>query len=210
VIIDELMPDPEFGVSVHVIVDADPATTFAAIDTANLMADPTVRWLGSARDLPNRALARMRGQAYAPAPKRFTFADTGAGPEWVDLGENPGVEKVSGAVGQFWKRDYGWQTLTPGELRAFNAPGFAKTLVSFSVHPYGRRTLLVMDSRTAATDEGARCRFTAYWRFIRPFAALMMWRGLCCVKAEAEALASGRLDGRLPAPASSVDVARSA
>jgi hypothetical protein len=210
VIIDELMPDPEFGVSVHVIVDADPATTFAAIDTANLMSDPTVRWLGGVRDFPNRAIARLRGQAYAPAPKRFTFADTGASPEWVDLGENPGVEKVSGAVGQFWKRDYGWQDLTPAGLRSFDAPGFAKTLVSFSVHPYGRRTLLVMDNRTEVTSDDARCRFSAYWRLLRPFAALMMWRGLCCVKAEAERLAAGRLDGTVPAPARPGDLARPA
>ena len=188
-IIDEVLPTFEYRVDVHVVVDASPATTFAAIDTANLLDDPIVRMLSEVRDVPNRVARRMRGDAMAN-PKRFTFADNASTGAWVDLGETPGLERVTGAVGRFWQRDYGWVPVTPGEFRTFSEPGYAKTVVAFSVRPYGEhRTLLSMDSRTGVTDDEARRRFGRYWLLVRPFARVMMRHGLQCVKSEAEVLA---------------------
>jgi hypothetical protein len=186
-LIDDVMPQPDFFVVVDVVVDADVATTWAAIDTANLAGDPIVRVLSALREIPNQIAARRRGEPVERLPAEFTFADISEGTGWVTLGEQAGVERVVGAVGQFWKRDYGWVDVAPEDFTAFDEPGYARTVTGFAAAPYGsRRTLLRMDSRTDVTDEHARARFRLYWRLLRPFAALMMRRALACIKAEAE------------------------
>lgn len=186
-LIDEVVPDPEFFVVSDVVVAADPDTTWAAIDTANLANDPIVRVLSEAREVPNRIAAWRRGEPMERIPPEFTFADIGDETGWVTIHDEPGRERVVGAVGQFWKRDYGWVDLAPEDFAAFDEPGYAKTVTGFAAAPYGRtRTLLRMDSRTDVTDEAARRRFRRYWTLLRPFAALMMRRALLCIKAEAE------------------------
>lgn len=185
--IDEVMPDPDFYVVATAVVDADPATTWAAIDTANLATDPLVRIMSNVREIPNQLVARWRGESVERVPREFTFADIGEGAGWQPLRERPGEERVVGAVGQFWKRDYGWVDLDPEDFVAFDEPGYAKTITGFAVAPFGStRTLLRMDSRTEVTDEAAGRRFRAYWGLLRPFATLMMRRALACIAAEAE------------------------
>jgi hypothetical protein len=180
---------PHFDVTeVQVVeVDAPPDVTYACIRKADLR-DPLIRALFAVRELPNRLVRRLRGEPAAPAPKSFTLADV-ATPEmgWVLLGEEPGVEFVVGAVGRFWKRDYGWKPVAAESFVAFGEPGYAKIAIGFSVQPNGfGRSILRYEARTAATDDVARARFRRYWRLIRPGVAIVMQRALGRIRAEAE------------------------
>jgi hypothetical protein len=52
------------------------------------------------------------------------------------------------------------------EFRAFDEPGFAKTVYNLSVRELnGNRTVLAGLMRTATTDERARDWFRRYWSF---------------------------------------------
>jgi len=186
-LIDEMLPETEFAAAVHTIVEADPQRTFDAITTAELGNDALTRVMSEVRELPNRLSAWSKGKRHESVPDSFTFGDLGETDEWVTLGQVAGKEHVAGAIGQFWKKDYGWATPEVSEFVAFDLPGYVKTVAGFSVDPHGEgRSLLTMESRTAATDDEARCRFNTYWRFMRPFATLMMRRGVRAIKAHAE------------------------
>jgi hypothetical protein len=111
----------------------------------------------------------------------------GAGSDWVQLRNEPGVELLIGLIGQFWRRDYGLVPISPEEFAAFDRPGYAKTVAGFALHPHGEgRTLLTYESRTVCTDAGARRRFAAYWLVLRPFVRLMLRGALVSMKRYAE------------------------
>ncbi|NNC78836.1 MAG: hypothetical protein HKN94_01670 [Acidimicrobiales bacterium] len=186
-LIDQFLPERDFTAAVHTLVEADPRATFEAISEANLGDDTFVRLMSGVRDLPNRISAMARGEHFERMPDHITFGDLSNSEEWVTLGEVVGEESVVGAIGKFWKKDYGWATPPAEDFVDFNRPGYAKTVAGFSVHRYGEgSTLLTMESRTAVTDDEARCRFNTYWRFMRPFAAAMMRHGIRAIKRHAE------------------------
>jgi hypothetical protein len=120
-------------------------------------------------------------------PATFTFNDLGT-PEmgFMLLAEEPGVEFVVAAVGQFWRRDYGWHAVAPDQFLDFDDPGYAKLAVSFRVQGNAEvRSLLRYEAPTATTDVTARTRFRSYWRVIRPGVAIVMRRALHRIRAEA-------------------------
>jgi hypothetical protein len=186
----ELLVDrflPEFDVTTvhHTIVDATPQTTFDAIKRTDLSKDPVSMFLGKMRDLPNIVERKLKGtEEPAAGPVTFeSFERMG----WATLAEDPGVELVVGAVGQFWHRNYGFEQIAAEEFVPFDRPGFAKVAVSLSVRPYGAsRTLLTYEVRTATTDEEARVHFRRYWRIVGPGASILMRGALKLMKAEAE------------------------
>jgi hypothetical protein len=185
--VDRVMPEFDVNVVQHVVVNAGAAETYDALLRADLMDNPLTRLLVRARDVPN--LLRLRGAAPARERPRLTLRDAG-GEEagWVTLHDEPGVEFLVGLLGQFWRRDYGIvRGLTAEEFVRFDRPGYAKTVVDFSLRPYGSgRTLLTYENRTATTDAAARRRFLAYWRLLRPFVQQMERAALVAAKREAE------------------------
>ena len=183
--IDDFLPDGDESVFAHTVVDASPTETYEAIGRADITADPLTRALSALRDLPNRVSRRLRGEEEPRAPRTFRdIMDADAG--WVVLADEHGHELVVGLVGAFWRRDYGVVHVSPDEFTAFTRPGFAKVAVSFTVRPYGARTLLTYETRTKATDPEALRTFRRYWRIVGPGARLLMRGGLKAVKAEAE------------------------
>ncbi|MCZ7528456.1 MAG: hypothetical protein M5U14_20050 [Acidimicrobiia bacterium] len=181
------MPDRRFAVAVHRLVDAGPDATYRAIHAADLLGDRVVRGLFAARELPDRVVARLRGEPLEPVPRRFTLDDVAALEGWTLLGEEPGVEIVLGSVGRFWERDYGWVEVPAEEWATFAEPGYAKTVAGLSIRPYGdHRTLVSYESRTTTTDEEARRRFRRYWWLLRPFLGIVMSRALDAIRREAE------------------------
>ena len=180
---------PQFDVTeVHeVIVDAPAAQAYAAIRKADLR-DPIISALFAIRQLPDRIASRLRGDPLRTPSKSFTFQDiAGAEVGWVLLGEDPGSEFVVGSVGRVWKRDYGRKSVPAEAFTAFEEPGYAKIVLSFSVLPVGfDHSLLRYEARTGTTDEAARARFHRYWMLIRPGVTLVMRRALARIKAEAE------------------------
>lgn len=195
-LIESVMPTSDAVIAEHVVVAADPSTTFDAARTLDLL---TVRtpllavsmWI---RGLPERWSARP-----APPLPRLVVADGGL-PGWLILGERPDREIAFGAVGKFWQPVIEWRDVAPAEFSGFAEPGWGKIAANFSVLPYGERsTLLSYECRTVTTDPESRQRFLRYWWLIRPFVGHIMRATVNQIKYNAESSASADA-GRLPRP----------
>ena len=113
----ELLVDrflPEFDVTTihHIVAEAPPAETYAAIKRTDLSKDPVSMFLGKVRDLPNIVERTLKGTAEPPANGPLTF-ESFEHMGWVRLAEEPGVELCVGLVGRFWHRDYGFEHIAP-------------------------------------------------------------------------------------------------
>ncbi|MEU3764859.1 hypothetical protein AB0E55_07315 [Amycolatopsis keratiniphila] len=165
---DRFAPKPAFSVLRHRVVDADTATTYAALRGFDFMevGGPFVHAAGWVRGLPER-FRRGRGPS---VPTRLTFDDMTTGSDWVILGEQPGTELVAGVAGKFWQPVIEWRRVEPGEFAEFIEPGYGKIVLSLSVRRYGeRRSLLSYDIRVTLTDSVSLARFRLYWAVASPF-----------------------------------------
>jgi hypothetical protein len=180
-LIDEVMPVYEVRQVQHVVVEAPPSQTFAAIDRLDFGRDRLVQAISQMRLLPDRLGRRREQPADAAADyEQFTAM-------WTPLGEEPGVPKVLGLVGAFWRRDAGLIKVAAEDFTAFERPGFGKIALGYTVTPYGRRrSILTTETRVALTDEAARRRFRRYWLLIGPGARFIMGRALKLMRADAE------------------------
>jgi len=83
-IIDVQMPEYDVGLAVHKVIDADPATTYAAARQLDFLTVRTpllntAMWL---RGLPDKLRHRT-----PPLPAKLTLADGAGPPGWLSLGE---------------------------------------------------------------------------------------------------------------------------
>jgi len=188
-LIESAMPRFDTVIAEHVVVAADPSTTFHAARTLDLL---TVRtplltvsmWI---RGLPER----WSGKAAPPLP-RLVVADGGL-PGWLVLGERPDREIAFGAVGKFWQPVIEWRDVAQAEFSGFAEPGWGKIAANFSVLSYGEcSTLLSYECRTVTTDPESRRRFLRYWWLIRPFVGHIMRATVNQIKANAEAATEPR------------------
>lgn len=188
-LIDRYLPQFDETHICEASVAAAPADVYAAIRTTNLR-DPLVDALFALRELPLRIKRRLRGERTPAATTPVTFGTIGeAGPGWVELAEDPGVELVIGSVGRFWRKDYGGRPVTAEDFVPFREPGYAKLAISLAVRPAGDGSILRYEARTATTDEAARRTFRRYWRLIVLGVALVMRRVVERIKAAAECAA---------------------
>ena len=187
--IESTMPTFDAMIAEHVVVAADPATTFHAARTLDLL---TVRTPLLTASMWLRGLsARWSGKSVPPLP-RLVVAEGGL-PGWLLLGEQPNREIAFGAVGKLWQPVIEWRDVSPTGFAGFAEPGWGKIAANFSVTPYGARaTLLSYQCRTVTTDPGSRRRFLGYWWLIRPFVAHIMRATLRQIKVNAEAAARGQ------------------
>lgn len=122
-LIESAMPAFDAVIAEHIIVAADPSTTFEAARTLDLL---TVRSPLLAASIWIRALpARLVGRAAPPLPQLVVA--TGGLPGWLLLGERPGREIAFGAVGKFWRPIIEWRDVPQGEFSSFSQPGCGKT-----------------------------------------------------------------------------------
>jgi hypothetical protein len=184
-LIDRFIPDPDFKESRKLMVEAVPEGIIAAIKGTDLK-DPVVNTLFAVRDLPNR-LARKLG-ARGTSLDNVSFSNIpDVGPGWIKLGEEEGRELVVGAVGRFWRRDYGARDVPAEDFASFNEPGYLKLAVSSLVEPRGYdQSVLHYEARMEATDAEARRQFVRYWKVIAPGNDVIVRRALQRIKAEAE------------------------
>jgi hypothetical protein len=167
---DEVLPRYDARTVQQIPVDADPASAYAAIWQADLLSSPVTRALLAVGRVPEIIAARLGRDAAPRGDGHWRLADaTGPGSPWILVAERPGEEVV---LGLLWTPPAGGTTCSPEEFAAFSAPGVAKVTWSFAVVPYGGGSLVVTETRTAATDSRARGRFRAIWPFVAPFAAL--------------------------------------
>ncbi len=200
-LIESAMPTYDVAIAEHIIVAADPATTFTAACELDLLTvhSPVLdlsMWL---RGLP----ARLSGTA-PPAPLPRLVIGEGVGlPGWTLLGERRDHEIAFGAVGTFWQPTIEWRDVAAADFRGFDDPGWGKIAANFSVLPYGASaSLLSYECRTETTDLESRRRFLRYWWLIRPFVGHIMRATLGQIRTNAEGFADRRLaGGARPQPA---------
>lgn len=185
-LIDHFMPEYDLHEVRNLEIEAVPHEVLAAIREADLR-DPVITTLFAVRDLPNR-LARGLGSQPSPQADDLSFSNIpDVGPGWVKLGEVEDRELVLGAVGKFWRRDYGARFVTADEFRSFDEPGYAKLAVSSRISPCGYdRSILLYEARLHLTDDDAMRRFRRYWKIIQPGTDIIIRRALQRLKAEAE------------------------
>ena len=182
-IIDTQLPAYDVVLAAHQVVDADPATTFAAARELDFLTvrTPLLTAAMWARGLPDRLRHRT------PVPlKRLCLADGVGLPGWLSLGVRQDSEVAFGAVGKFWQATIEWRDVSPAEFAGFDDPGWGKIACNFTVRPYGTdQTLLSYECRTATTDAVARRKFAHYWWLIRPFVAHIMRATVATIAADA-------------------------
>jgi hypothetical protein len=192
-LVDEFLPVYDVSDTIATIVDADVATTWAALMEVDLIdvgrRRPLVAALGSVRILPDVVNRLLHGQAPPRAPRQLQLRDvTTLPPEqggWILLAERDRDEIALGLVGKFWLPVISYARVSPLAFESFNEPGYAKTVYSLSVQPLGeRRTLLTAVMRTATTDEHARRWFRRYWTFGVGSGAHVLVNGLLDVTRE--------------------------
>jgi hypothetical protein len=183
-LIDRFLPRFDWTEGHSIAIAAPPRAVMDAVRSVTAGEMRLVRLLLRMRALPGRILGR-------PAPRR------GKGPVleeilrsgFVMLGEEPGREVVVGTIGRFWQARPAHADIADGAgFVAFDAPGWAKAAMSFSVSEAGGgRTRLSTETRIAATDARARRRFGAYWLIVRPGSGLIRRMWLRAVRKRAEA-----------------------
>ncbi len=184
-LIERFIPEPDFEEARELEVDAVPEVVMGVIKAAELR-DPVIATLFAVRDLPNRVARRLgRPQPDAGGTSFANIPD--AGPGWVKLAEEPGRGLVLGAIGRFWRRDYGPRKVPGEEFASFSEPGYLKLAVASEVEPRGYgRSLLHYEARVEATDAEARRQFVRYWKVIARGNEVVVRRALQRIKAEAE------------------------
>ncbi|MFJ8962504.1 hypothetical protein ACIRG5_24260 [Lentzea sp. NPDC102401] len=182
---DRFAPRCEFGRTDHVVVEADPPSTFKAVhdldltDLHGFLVTAAVRL----RELPETWRSRRTPRQRT----RLTINDLTTGSDWVLLGEQPGREIVFGAIGKVWQPIVKWVPLEARDFVDFAEPGYAKVVCSISVLPYGeRRSLVTAEMRVVLTDPRAWLSFRRYWRISTPFVGVISRAILRTVKHSAE------------------------
>jgi hypothetical protein len=193
-LVDEFMPIYDVSDSVATVVDADLATTWAALMEVDLIEvgrkRPLIAVLGALRILPDIVSHLLHGELPPRQPDRMRLRDLTTIPldkgGWVLLGVREQDEIALGLVGKFWRPVIEFaEVLSTDHFRAFAEPGFAKTIYALSVRSLDPgRTLLSGVMRTTTTDEHARQWFRRYWTFGVGSGAHLLVNGLLDVTRE--------------------------
>lgn len=202
-LVDELMPVYDVSDAVATVVEADLATTWAALMEVDLIEvgrqRPLVAALGALRMLPEIVSHLLHGELPPGQPEHLRLRDLTTLPldkgGWVLLGVREQEEIALGLVGKFWRPVIEFANVsTPVAFRDFAEPGFARTVYALSVRALDpRRTLLSGVMRTATTDDHARRWFRRYWALGVGSGAHLLVNGLLEVTREmAEGNAAAR------------------
>jgi hypothetical protein len=172
---DDLLPAYDVSDAVATVAEADREAAWGALLDTDLLEvgreAPAVGMLGALRMLPEVVGHLLHGERPAKPPESMRLRDLPSIPMaeggWILLGERPGDEIALGLVGKFWRPVIEFAQITSAdEFRAFDEPGFAKTVYSLSTRELAPgRTLLSGLMRTATTDAHARRWFHRYWTF---------------------------------------------
>jgi hypothetical protein len=204
VLADDFLPAYDVSDAVAVVADADRSTAWNALMEVDLLdlgrSAPMVGILGAIRMLPEVVGHLLHGEGLPKAPESMRLQDLPDVPlsegGWLLLGERPNEEIALGLVGKFWRPVIEFAELAAEDFRAFDEPGYAKTVYQLSARSLeDGKTLLSGLMRTATTDEHARRWFRRYWAFGVGSGAHFLVQGLleaARVQAEGEPAARAR------------------
>lgn len=179
--IDSYLPTYDVRSAHQIQVHAPAAVTYQAVRDLDVGRSIPITVLFAIRALPHLLTGKAR-------PSRSITLQTFLEAGFMILDEDAPREFVMGAVGKFWRPDSGIVRIAPDEFRSFEAPGFAKGILTFTVEERDRtRSLLTTETRVACTDSSARRKFLLYWRAIGPFSGVIRRLMLNEVKRTAEA-----------------------
>ena len=182
-VIDGYLPTYDMRSAHQVEVNAPVADTYRAARELDVGRSIPILTLFAIRAIPHMLTGKAR-------PSRSITLQTVLDAGSVILAQDEPNGFVMGAVGKFWRPDSGMLRIAPDEFESFEAPGYAKGILSFSVDERGPTTsLLATETRVACTDESARRKFSLYWRAIGPFSGVIRHLMLQEVKRTAEAVA---------------------
>jgi hypothetical protein len=172
---EDFLPVYDVSDAVATVVGATPQAAWEALVDVDLLQVgrevPVVGMLGALRVLPEVVGHLLHGEPPAKPPESMRLRDLPSIPMseggWILLGDRPGEAIALGLVGKFWRPVIEWAPVASAdEFRAFDQPGFAKTVYELSVRELEPgKTLLSGLMRTATTDEHARRWFRRYWTF---------------------------------------------
>ena len=136
-LIEAAVPTFDAMIAEHVVVAADPSTTFQAARALDLLTVRTPLLVASMwmRGLPER----LSGKA-SPPPPRFVMSEQIALPGWSALGEQPNREIAFGAVGKFWRPVIEWRDIAPADFGGFGEPGWGRSPRTSRWRPTGKAT----------------------------------------------------------------------
>lgn len=193
---DDFLPAYDVSDAVAVVADADRSTAWNALMDVDLLelgrSAPMVGILGAIRMLPEVVGHLLHGEGLPKAPESMRLQDLPDVPlsegGWLLLGERPNEEIALGLVGKFWRPVIEFAELAADDFRAFDEPGYAKTVYQLSARSLeDGKTLLSGLMRTATTDEHARRWFRRYWAFGVGSGAHFLVQGLLeAARAQAE------------------------
>jgi len=191
-LLDELLPEPEFSEHHEVEVAAAPPAVYGAV--CELTA-AEARLLGPAAALralptvirhPRRLLGTTLGAAggVVTTPVMQQLRDAG----FVELAAAPPDEVVVGVVGRLWTlTDTAPVELTgAGEFVAFSEPGYAKAALNFAVVPRGSGSRLMTETRVVTTSADAHRRFARYFQATLGPAGIIRRSWLAAIRRRAE------------------------
>ena len=118
-LIDDFLPQYDFAEHHDISINAPAESVYAAIHTLDFSGSPVIRGLFRLRGLPAASL------------KKSGLLHMG----FIPLGETPPHEVLLGLVGQFWTVSGQLLRLDSADFRAFNQPGYAKTVWNFAITP---------------------------------------------------------------------------
>lgn len=181
-LIDKYLPEYGFSEVHGCDVSASPEVVLQAAMNYRPETDAFFRSMIALREVPMRALARLRGQ-------KSTVAAPFGLHEFTLLEHRPGEALVYGLIGQFWKADFGLQKIESSDnYLAFRMPGVAKLALAFTVTKQGSKTRLVTETRIFCPDRASHLRFTPYWYLIRPVSGMIRNRILNSIRKASETI----------------------
>ncbi len=190
-LLDEWMPEWQFGEFHSLRVQAAPEETWRAIREVTADEIALFRALTWIRD-PHRPGARREGNIMNPSAGKPILDEAMAGGFRL-LAESQTAdaprEIVLGTL-VLWDGRTRFTEETSGQERIrllLSTPGNAVATINFRVRDDGDgRCTVTTETRVFATDDSARRRFARYWRVIYPGSSLLRYTWLRAIKRRAE------------------------
>ena len=178
--LDPFIPSPDARERYAITVRAPAPRVYQVARNFDMQSVPLIRAIFRLRE-------RIMGSRPASRVPRGFFDEMQA-LGWECLLERPGELVVGGAACQPWLADVVFRPIPPERFATFAEPDQVRIAWTLETRALGSSlTELVSETRVAATDEAARRRFLAYWRWARVGIYTIRWLLLPAIRRQAEA-----------------------